>query len=631
MLCISRIITSLHNLHSAPIHPLGLPPTQGQPTNQAISLPYANIFHGRYRYLGDLLQLEAAISPSVDIKWPRFHTPIQVDKLLPFLASHPDQVFASYIHRGLTSGFRIGFNHSTIQLHSRGSNHPSALGNGNVIQQRITAEVAAGRLYGPIPNSLVPLVHVSPIGLVPKAHQTNKWRLIVDLSCPRGSSVNDGISEHLCSLQYASVHHAVDFVKQLGRDTELVKLDIKDAYRIVPVHPQDYHLLAVRWGDNTYVDRALPFGLRSAPKIFTAVADFIAWVLRCQGITCQLHYLDDFLLIGAPNTKQAAHFLALALETLRMLGIPVASHKTEGPSTILTFLGILMDTHKFELRLPADKLARLQALIRSWSGKRSCTKKELESLLGHLSHAATVITQGRTFLRELFTLLSLDRRQHHYLRIHAGARADLLWWRTFLQDWNGTSFFPVAQPTTDIISDASGTYGCGAFSLMHGWFQLKWPASWESVSITAKELVPVVIAASVWGHLWKHTCVRFRSDNMAVVHLLRSHTSKDPLIMHLMRCLAFYAAFFRFQFLSEHLPGPLNTAADAISRNNIPLFMSLVPQVTQVPIPSAVEELLVSRKPDWGSRDWTKLFGRSLTRGSLGQHTQCTSQHGGDT
>ena len=197
------------------------------------------------------------------------------------------------------------------------------------------------------------------------------------------------------------------------------------------MHPLDYHLLAVRWCENTYVDRALPFGLRSAPKIFTAVADFIAWVLRCQGITCQLHYLDDFLLVGIPNTNQAAHFLALALETLRMLGIQVASHKTEGPSTSLTFLGILMDTHTFELRLPAEKLARLQALIRVWTGKKACTKRDLESFLGHLSHAATVITQGRTFLRELFALLSLDRRQHHYIRLHAGARADLLWWRTF--------------------------------------------------------------------------------------------------------------------------------------------------------------------------------------------------------
>ena len=205
-----------------------------QPAGQAISVPYANIFHGQYRYLADLMQLETACPPVLDLRWPRYHTPIRVDRLLPFLASHPDQAFAAYIHvhHGLISGFRIGFSRSATQLQSRSSNHPSALANGNVVQERITAELEAGRLYGPIPNHMVPLVHISPMGLVPKAHQTNKWRLIVDLSCPSGSSINDGISESLCSLCYSSVDNAVEFVKQLGRDAELVKFDIKDVYRI---------------------------------------------------------------------------------------------------------------------------------------------------------------------------------------------------------------------------------------------------------------------------------------------------------------------------------------------------------------------------------------------------------------
>ena len=116
-------------------------------------------------------------------------------------------------------------------------------------------------------------------------------------------------------------------------------------------------------------------------------------------------------LCGNPKFPRGAHFLALALalEILGWLGIFVASHKTEGPSTTLVFLGIMIDTQTFELGLPGDKLTRLQALLQTWSGTRSCTKKELESLLGHLSHAATVIVQCRTFLRQLFPLLALDR------------------------------------------------------------------------------------------------------------------------------------------------------------------------------------------------------------------------------
>jgi len=142
--------------------------------------------------------------------------------------------------------------------------------------------------------------------------------------------------------------------------------------------------------------------------------------------------------------------------------------------------------------------------------------------------------------------------------ISAGARADLLWWKIFLQDWNGRSFFPPATPSIEVTSDALGSFGCGAFSLNHGWFQLEWPESWRTANIAAKELVPIVLAASLWGPCWHHKCIRFRSDNMAVVDILRSRTSRDPLLMHLLCCLVFYAAVYHFNFSAEHLPGTHN-------------------------------------------------------------------------
>ncbi len=126
-------------------------------------------------------------------------------------------------------------------------------------------ELAANRLLGPVTSDQL---HTSPLGLVPKAHQVNKW---CDLSAPHGHSVNDGIPTTLCSMQYAT---AVNIINVLGRDTQLIKLDLKDAYRIVPA---DYTLLGITWQGQLYLDRALPFGLRSAPKLFNAVADLTAW------------------------------------------------------------------------------------------------------------------------------------------------------------------------------------------------------------------------------------------------------------------------------------------------------------------------------------------------------------------
>ncbi len=145
------------------------------------------------------------------------------------------------MHKSIHEGFRIGFHGPRAHLRSYTSNHPSALSNPHVVQERLDTELAANRLLGPITSDQP---HTSPLGLVTKAHQVNKWRLVCDLSAPHGHSVNDGIATAPCSMQYSTVHDAVSIVNLLGRDTQLVKLDLKDAYRIVPIHPADYTLHA---------------------------------------------------------------------------------------------------------------------------------------------------------------------------------------------------------------------------------------------------------------------------------------------------------------------------------------------------------------------------------------------------
>ena len=106
------------------------------------------------------------------------------------------------------------------------------------------AERNAGHLVGPLQQPSLPLLHTSPLGLVPKS-EPNQWRMIVDLSFLFGHSVNDGISSKLSSIAYASVDDAVQHILRLGKDAQLVKLDLKQVYRNIPVHSQDQHLLAI--------------------------------------------------------------------------------------------------------------------------------------------------------------------------------------------------------------------------------------------------------------------------------------------------------------------------------------------------------------------------------------------------
>jgi hypothetical protein len=145
-----------------------------------------------------------------------------------------------------------------------------------VIQAYLGKERFIGHLLGPFaPNDLgiLPALHINRFGVIPKGHNTGKWRLITDLSHPPGQSVNSGIDPELCSLSYISVDRVAMVAASYTAGALLAKVDIESAYRLIPVHPQDHPLQAMEWRGHLYVDPMLPFGLRSAPTIFNALAD----------------------------------------------------------------------------------------------------------------------------------------------------------------------------------------------------------------------------------------------------------------------------------------------------------------------------------------------------------------------
>ena len=323
-------------------------------------------------------------------------TPLKLAAWQEALASHTDAPFSHYIIQGISRCFHIGAVRS-VHLQSSHSNLPSVHQYPQLVEKQIQAEREAGRMLGPLPPHLACLVKTSPIGLIPKPHQPGKWRLIVDLSSPRGASVNDAISSDNCHMQYTSIWEAAKLIRRLGAGTQLAKLDLQNAYRMVPVHSNDHPLLGISWDKEFILTQHSPFGLRSAPKIFSTVSDALAWILQARGVRYQLHYLDNFLLFGSPRSAECEAALQCTLQTCQELGVPVAAHKTEGPSHQLTFLGIQINTVKMELSLPPEKLARIMATVSEWRGRRVATKKQLQSLVGVLSHVASVVLPGRTF------------------------------------------------------------------------------------------------------------------------------------------------------------------------------------------------------------------------------------------
>lgn len=123
----------------------------------------------------------------------------------------------------------------------------------------------------------------------------------------------------------------MDLILTLGVRCKLAKLDLKEAYRSLPVHPADQLKLAIRWNGRVLIDTALPFGLRSAPKLFSALTDGLMWILYSRGVEWGLHYLNDFLLLGLASTSQCQISLHTTLHTCTQLGFTVAPEKNGRP------------------------------------------------------------------------------------------------------------------------------------------------------------------------------------------------------------------------------------------------------------------------------------------------------------
>ncbi len=169
----------------------------------------------------------------------------------------------------------------------------------------------------------------------------------------------------------------------------------------------------MQWNGKLYVDGMLPFGLRSAPKNFNALADALEWVVVEEGVEHLYHYLDDFAMVGPPDSAACRHYLNTMAKVCHEMGVPLAQEKQEGPSTVITFLGIEIDTVEQVIRLPKEKLERLKTLMYEWERKKACTRAELESLIGTLQHACTVVRPGKSFLRRVISLLSKGQVSPH--------------------------------------------------------------------------------------------------------------------------------------------------------------------------------------------------------------------------
>ena len=529
-------------------------------------------------------------------------TPIDSVILKQHLQNHPDPNFVKYLIDGLNYGFHTGI-HPLPEKTLECKNLLSATSQPEITSKLIQSEVDKGFLIGPLDSMPFEIYRVNPIGIA-EGKYSKKKRLIVDLSAPHNDENNKCLNELIdkedFSLNYVTIDHAIKTIKQSGTGSWLCKTDISDAFKLLPIHPTLWPFHAIKWNGKFYYYVRLVFGSRASPKIFDTLSQAICWIAKhVYKIDNILHLLDDFLTIDHPESL-ADRTMSLLTLMFKKLKIPIAPHKTVGPTKCLEYLGIMLDTSAMEARLPLEKVTRICNILVTFQHRSSCTKRELLSLLGHLNFACRVIRPGRSFVSYLITLSTTVKELHHYVKLNKNVRLDLQMWHQFLSKWNGVSFFldddVIQAADMHLYTDATDKAYGGIYR--NKWFQGKFPTELlqgdETISMALLELYPIVVACVLWGKDWSRRRVLFNCDNMATVEIINKGRSKVNIIMKLMRKLTWCSAINNFTIHAKHVPGCFNSTADAISRFQMNKFRKLAPNADLHPVSSPpLEQLLM--------------------------------------
>ncbi len=432
-------------------------------------------------------------------------TPVNISRLSSELSHHPDTNFTSYLLSGLKQGFNPGttcpLSHNIIS-----NNLQSALAEPDTVDNLIKKEVESGFMIGPFNTPPFETFRISPIGVATRKF-SGKKRLIIDLSAPHNSpfsSINSLIPLEEYSLHYHDIDQAITMIKNVGRGAWLAKVDITSAFKVMPIHPDFWHLFGIRWRERFYFSVRLTFGCRSSPKIFDMLSEAICWILiNNYSVPHLIHLLDDFLIVSPPDAIPAENITTVQ-RIFAELGIPIAQEKSLGPTQLIEFLGINLDSVKFQASLPKEKIDRIILVASSFTEGLNCSKRDLLSLLGHFNFAMRIIPQGRPFISHMLALASSAHALDDQIIINQASHNEISLWITFLKQWNGLTFFysdlVLLPDDIQLFTDAAPSVGFGGY-YQGRWFASSWPPQMRDSpqSSALFELYPLVIAASLWG------------------------------------------------------------------------------------------------------------------------------------
>jgi hypothetical protein len=537
---------------------------------------------------------------------PMQPSPLKVEGWRALLLDHPDRNFVNTLLGIITYGARVGYEGPR---HGRNpvvyDNLSTAALEPTLLRTDLEKQLEANRLktyesLHSLPNGYI----ASPLGLTDKSDGSK--RRIHHLSFPSkypAESVNGNIPEEYGTLRYSTMDDVVAILSRppYGVGSILVKRDLEDAFRHIPVSPWDWPLLGFHWDSTYYADCFLPFGLRTAPYIFNLFAEAFHWILGralAPFLTEVVHYLDDFLFISPPTTDWTI-LDAIISTTADTLGLSIKEKKNR-QGTVVDFCGLEVDTMLYVVRLPGEKKDKALSLLKPYiaSESSSISLGELQSLTGFLAFASYVVPLGRTFIRRLYNMLFHFPHGQPNLRRRVSSEAlkDIHWWYDAIIAVPSKAIpRPGASPppTIQVYSDASSLKGLGGYFLRENEttaeltvekaFSVALPRHLlqrrPTEHINTRELRAVEQCLLHWGHSWAGHSILFHVDNTVALHGINNGTTRGEPMKILRRLLLLAATFQVHDLQAVWISSEDNALADALSRWDRNRIADLCPQL----------------------------------------------------
>ena len=297
----------------------------------------------------------------------------------------------------LEYGFPLDVDRDTV-LTSTETNHASALQNFHHVHSYIQEELSFQAMLGPFQDKPISL-HVSPL-MVRDKQDSMKKRTIM----------------------------GTNSLIKLGPAALIYKVDISRAFRQIKIDPRDIDLLGLKFQNQYFIDKSVPFGYRNGSQIFQRCTDAIRFTMQQHGFPHLFNYIDDLIYTGLPSNIN--HSFQFLLQLLQELGLDISHKKLVSPSTSVVCLGIHMDTVNRTLSIPHEKLAEIVNICQSWVSKTYCGKRQLQSLLGSLLYISKCVKPARFFLNRMLALLR-DNHSVNKILLNQPFFQDLSWFNTF--------------------------------------------------------------------------------------------------------------------------------------------------------------------------------------------------------